>query len=251
MMPILHRRRSQNGASVGSSIGQDDIHVRVRLTDNIDEAGHLATLTVLSADERERVQRFALRRDRYAFAAAHALLRQTLSEFDNVPPRGWIFTTNGNGKPVLGGVHRSTNIAFNLTHARGLVACALVRGTDIGIDAESVDTPVHSLELAERYFSGAEVDSLRTCADRERQARFVELWTLKEAYVKGLGVGLAQSLDGFSIVFAADSSPRLGSCRMESTWQFALLTPSPRHRLSVAARQTTGAERRIDLREVS
>jgi len=248
-MPILNRSRSRNG-QLNSSVGLDDIHVRFRLTDDIDEAGHVATLLVLSADERERVQRFVQCRDRYAFAAAHALLRETLSEFDDVRPSAWKFATNDKGKPVLGNVHCSTNIGFNLTHTNGLVACAIARGTDVGIDAEFLDPPVHLLELAERYFSPAEIDSLRMCADGERRARFVELWTLKEAYVKGLGFGLAQSLDSFSIVFAADSSPRLKSCRTESTWQFALLTPSPRHRLSVAARQTTVAPRRIDVREV-
>jgi 4'-phosphopantetheinyl transferase len=248
-MPILNRSRSRND-QLNSSVGLGDIHVRFRLTDDIDEAGHVATLMVLSADERERVQRFVKRRDRYAFAAAHALLRQTLSEFADVRPAAWTFSTNENGKPVLDDVHRSTNIRFNLTHTRGLVACAIARGTDVGIDAESVDPAVHSLELAERYFSPAEVDALRTCADSERKARFVELWTLKEAYVKGLGVGLAESLDSFSIVFAEDSSLRVGSCGMEPTWQFALFTPSPRYRLSVAARQTSETPRRIDVREV-
>jgi len=67
----------------------------------------------------------------------------------------------------------------------------VIAGTDVGIDAEFVGRELHSLELAERYFSPAAVEALRMCADRERQARFVELWTLKEAYVKGLGVGLA------------------------------------------------------------
>src|SRR6476646_8833755 len=126
-MSILNRSRSRND-QLNSSVGLGDIHVRFRLTDDIDEAGHVATLMVLSADERERVQRFVQRGDRYAFAAAHALLRQTLSEFADVRPSAWTFSTNENGKPVLDDVHRSTNIRFNLTHTRGLVACAIARG---------------------------------------------------------------------------------------------------------------------------
>ena len=136
---------------------------------------------------------------------------------------------SGDGLPPL---------SFNLSHTHGLVACAITSGSDVGVDVESIGRDVTD-GVAERFFSERENADLRQCATAALRARrFIELWTLKEAYVKAIGKGLSHSLN--SIVF--DPSDR-ESIRFlppsdveENSWRFALCAPTDAHCLAVAVR---------------
>jgi 4'-phosphopantetheinyl transferase len=219
-------------------LGPHDVHVRYRLTDRITQEEYTHALQTLASDERERAARFVFPRDRFGFVAAHSLLRQALSDYENVPPGAWIFAANAYGKPALADRFVATNLRFNLAHTHGLVACAVCRGADVGIDVESLAPRFHPLDLANRFFSPSEVISLQECAESERYTRFIELWTLKEAYVKAIGVGLSHPLQTFSFVLDGSSSLRFEPATSDdfSGWHVALLAPSTRHRMAVATR---------------
>lgn len=219
-----------------------EVHVHYRLTDDIDAATLSQMHTVLSDDERVRAERFKFPRDRVLYVAAHALLRESLSRYGDVAPNAWRMTTNAYGKPHLAVDQAHHALHFNLAHTSGLVACIVSREADVGIDVETLQARVEPLELAERFFSPAEVAALRACVPTERAARFIELWTLKEAYIKGLGLGLSHPLDTFG--FAHEGETRL---RFEpppdqapGSWQFALYGPTSRHRMTAAVRVRPG-----------
>lgn len=232
--------------------GHGDIHVRHCLIDQFGEEQHDRALPILSADERARAARFVFPRDRLMFVAAHALLREALSEYADVPPHAWHFAANEYGKPALAGRHAGVNLTFNLAHTHGLVACVIGRtkhlgvgagmdvgmdaAIDVGIDVESIDLKVHSLDIATRYFSPSEVLQLQACPEGERAVRFIELWTLKEAYVKAIGEGLSHPLDTFSFTLDGTDSLQFEQAGAGNApaWQFALYSPSPLHRMAVA-----------------
>ena len=140
--------------------------------------------------------------------AAHALLRRTLSQIrPDVAADDWRFERDDQGKPrVAPGL---PPLSFSLTHCRGLAACAVASAEmEIGVDAEPLDRRVEPLRLARRFFASQEADALAALADDEaRRGAFLRLWTLKEATVKALGTGIADSLQGFA--FAADDPPRI------------------------------------------
>src|SRR2546430_539789 len=82
-----------------------------------------------------------------------------------------------------------------LARRRGLVACVVARDVDVGIDVERVGSGTDIIDLARRHFSSAEVAELERCESGARAARFTELWTLKESYVKATGAGILRGLD--------------------------------------------------------
>jgi 4'-phosphopantetheinyl transferase len=172
----------------------------------------------LSIEERARAQRFASDADRQAFLAAHCLKRQMLSRADPaVEPPEWHFDQGPHGKPELRG---RSDLQFNLSHCRGLVACALRRGGPIGIDVEWLGRPA-PLEVAERFFSRSETRWLLKLPKPARHEAFFRIWTLKEAYIKAVGLGLSQKLGDFSVsVQRLDlefARPDMGDA---DTWRF-------------------------------
>lgn len=139
-------------------------------------------------------------------AAAHALLRRTLSQIrPDVAPADWRFERAPHGKPRVASPLPALN--FSLTHARGLAACAAIEAElEVGVDAEPLGRRLDPLRLAARYFADGEAAALAAIADEgERRRAFLRLWTLKEAVVKALGTGIAGSLQGFS--FSLDDPP--------------------------------------------
>jgi 4'-phosphopantetheinyl transferase len=198
-----------------------------------------AAVLVLSDDERRRHARFAFERDRRDFAIAHALLRRMISAYAGGPPQDWDFVAAAGGKPALAhGQSATAPLSFNLAHTHGLVACAFAVGREVGIDVERVDRRNTWMDLAERYFASDEVAQLTRCNDAQVAARFIEIWTLKEAYVKALGTGLAAPLDAFAFIFGDTHGLQLrttSTLEVVTGWAFALYAPATYCRMAVAA----------------
>ena len=150
---------------------------------------------MLSGGERARTDRFRSARDRRAGLVARALVRITLSRYCDVPPARWRFRANRHGRPEI--ASPASPLRFNLSHTEGLVACLVSRGRELGVDAESLRRDRRWLDLAGRFFAPAEARALNGVPAAERPLRFLEYWTLKEAYVKARGRGLTLPLSGF------------------------------------------------------
>jgi 4'-phosphopantetheinyl transferase len=190
-------------------------------------------------------------RDQRDFAVAHALLRETLALHSGIPAHEWVFSSGPHGKPVLDArLAARTGLSFNLAHTQGLVACAVMRNAEIGIDVERINQRIDVLTLARHYFASPEVGALESCAEAQRYTQFTELWTLKEAYLKATGVGLSHSLNEFWFVFDGPASLRFDSmCGAQQTgWRFAVFAPPGGYRLAVAVRMSTGAMRSFAMR---
>lgn len=218
------------------------IHVRFRLTDGLSGDALARAAARLSPDERARADRFRFHRDRRDFVAAHALLRETLSLNGGEAPERWDLVATDSGKPVLAGSQASSGLTFNLSHTHGLVACVVGSEIDVGIDVEHLTPRVDPLDLARRYFSPAEVAYLMSGPDADRSERFVEVWTLKESYIKAVGMGLSHPLDTFSLI--PGIRPAIHFVPPEGVdprvWHFAMATPSEWHRMAVAVRTVSG-----------
>jgi 4'-phosphopantetheinyl transferase len=215
----------------------DTVHVCWRLVNSISADEYRAAFSILDEDERERAGRFVFVRDRERFVVAHALVRQSLSRYADVPPEAWRFAAQAFGKPVIT-TQFDGELTFNTAHTDGCVACAVARH-DVGIDVESVDRRLQPLGIASRFFSQSELLWLRECPEEQRPLRFIELWTLKEAYVKALGAGLSHPLHTFGFT-VTDGAVQFHAPDDDGfTWSFELMAPSAHHRLAVAVRSPT------------
>ena len=99
------------------------------------------------------------------------------------------------GKPYFA----NSDLKFNLSHS-GRYVVAAVSDYEVGIDIQKKKADKH--RIAEKNFLRGECDYINAGAnDEERHQRFCEVWTLKEAYLKNIGMGLRKPLNSFEIVF--------------------------------------------------
>jgi 4'-phosphopantetheinyl transferase len=197
-----------------------------------------AWLALLSEEEKARYHRFHFEKDRIQFAAAHALVRLSLSRHCAIDPAEWRFGTNAWGKPSILNPEARGRIGFNLSHTRDLVACAIGSTEALGLDVEWLDRSNALGDIARHSFAPAEIAYFEgTHPDRQRDL-FFRFWTLKEAYIKARGQGLSIPLASFSFHLEEDERPAIrfapGHEGEPCEWSFFEYQPTPSHRLAVA-----------------
>jgi 4'-phosphopantetheinyl transferase len=198
-----------------------------------------AAAAILDHLETERAARKRVAEDRGVFEVAHALVRLALSSVAPVEPAAWKFREEARGRPVLSGEH-GLDLRFSLSHTRGLAACAIALGRDLGVDVEDLERRPFTPALERSCFTDQELASLDGLAPGRRSAERLALFTLKEAYLKARGVGL--TLDLRSFAFALDPPLLLTAPPGDdaATWHLARHLARPHHTVAVAARRPAG-----------
>ena len=120
---------------------------------------------------------------------AHRLLRECLRPYGIDYTAETPVIKGKMGKPSLA---EHPDIHYNISHADGIAAC-IVSERECGIDCEKVRG--FRPNVMKRAFSEKERDMVEKAPDDMKDLLFFRLWTLKEAYVKALGTGIAFPLD--------------------------------------------------------
>lgn len=210
---------------------------------------------LLDAAERARLARLRHPVRRREFVVARALVRTMLSRAAAVPPDAWRFDAGPHGRPEIAAPAAAPRLRFNVSHTREVVGCAVTLACDVGLDLEDVRRPRRVLALAGRHFAPAEVAMLRALDEPARTARFFDVWTLKEAYLKARGLGLRLPLHRFAFDVGDDGTVRatfdaaLGDD--PAGWHFALRTTAPAHRLALAVRRAGDAPLALTIDDVA
>lgn len=214
-----------------------DVHIWFQETEPLDRESLVLDDRVLSEQERTQRDRFRLPADQRDYAAAHSLLRRSLSKHDSSQqPSGWRFEKNAFGKPyIIEDDEETPAIEFSLSHTRGLVACAISLAR-VGIDVERSRQGFDYEDIAHSNFSHNEIEALEQLPADARSARVLELWTLKEAFLKAIGRGLSLRLDSVWFDLSRSGAIRLHAPGDVDTtsWKFALFMPHPEVWMAVA-----------------
>ncbi len=189
---------------------------------------------LLGPDERARAARFRRPEDRRRFVAAHVALREILGGCLGLAPGRVRLVAGPGGKPRL----PAGPLRFSLAHSGALALCAVARGREVGVDVERVRGDIDVAALARRFFSPPEVAELEALPAAERTGGFYRLWTLKEAYLKARGDGLALPLDTFSISLAGPRPVLLDAGRPAGSWSLATLEAGPGYAAALAVEGT-------------
>ena len=160
----------------------------------------------LEPDELNRASRFHFDKHRRHFIVARGFLRSVVARYVEMQPEALRFSYGAYGKPALAS---EQVLRFNLSHSHEVALLAVARDADLGVDVEHIRADFASEEIAQRFFSRAEVEVFNSLPKDEQVAAFFRCWTRKEAYIKAIGKGLSQALDGFDVTLAPDAGPAL------------------------------------------
>ena len=153
---------------------------------------------LLSPAEQNRSAGMSNHKVRQRFMLARILLRRLLADAAGVAPAALQIDIDARGKP---GLASHPGLEFNLSHSANYIAIAITQGLKVGVDVEYLRRRNNIAEIARRFFSASEYEYLQY--SDFAPADFYTLWTLKEAYVKALGVGLVKSLSSCSFDLTA------------------------------------------------
>ncbi|MEI7834388.1 MAG: 4'-phosphopantetheinyl transferase superfamily protein [bacterium] len=92
------------------------------------------------------------------------------------------------GQPSLAGDDAP---AISISHAGPLLAVAHAHAGKVGVDIEVLQPDIDVAALAENFCTPAEQGLLNSTPPESQAAAFSTIWTLKEAYQKAIGLGMA------------------------------------------------------------
>lgn len=173
---------------------------------------------IMSAEERERAQKFIRGKDEYI--ASRWLLRRVLAEYLQQPAETLVFSRGKKGKPYIA----DHSLQFNLSHSGHWALLGLAQGMELGVDIEQVRDTRDLLGIANNYYHPDELTQLRQRQGDDQIHFFYQLWTLKEALLKAMGVGISAGLENLNFTIGDDISVQLSPALNQATgsgpWQF-------------------------------
>ncbi|ULR51534.1 4'-phosphopantetheinyl transferase family protein [Streptomyces deccanensis] len=176
-------------------LGPAQVHLWASYVPWTDDARPSLPTGELDARERKRAAAFVRGRDRLRYVSAHLALRRVLAVYLGTEPARVVFGRDPcprcggpHGRPVLPGSPPPLHFSLSHSHGRALVALA---GVPVGADVQRVPSP-EAAELCLAALHLRERRELTGLPPSERPAEFARVWARKEAYLKGLGTGLAR-----------------------------------------------------------
>lgn len=160
--------------------------------------------SLLSDDEITKGDRFHFAHHRRRYIVARGMLRKILGRYLEVKPDQIEFQYTDKGKPFLSSKKHTNNFQFNLSHSEEKAIYGVTLNRWIGVDIEKQRPIKDILALTNRFFCPQEAALIQSLPDEERAQIFFQLWTAKEAYLKGMGTGISGGLDQVALRWCKD-----------------------------------------------
>ena len=129
---------------------------------------------------------------------ARAALRIAPGRALDLPARRLSFEVLPGGKPGLS-PRLARQLQFNLTRSGDLCLIAVSQQACVGVDVEEVREFPELDAVAGSRLAPEEGSAVLACSGEERVRSFYRCWTRKEAYLKGLGIGLVAEPDSVAV----------------------------------------------------
>lgn len=203
---------------------------------------------LLSSAERTREERYRFYRDRCLYRMTRAAIRTVLSRYSARAPQDWEFEAGLFGKPqLIQSSDWTPPLEFSISHTTDMIVIAIGWGMQLGIDVEATGRQLEE-HVARTCLTVGEQMARQALPPDHRSRRFIDLWTLKESYLKARGDGfnLAPQRLGFTL---ANDDIHFSAADVEQNalgWSFLQFELSSHH---VVALCTDAARlRRINIR---
>ncbi len=180
----------------------------------------------------------------HEFLVGRLLARRWIAALTGTPAAEIGLVEGPRGRPTI--ASPPTTFEFNLAHSGSVVACILSEGREAGVDVEHLDRRPVPSDLWHRFCAPSEIADIEAQPIDARQHRFLTYWTLKEAYLKARGLGIAVQLADVAFSLTGPH-PTVGFRESlvgtPADWAFGMFEAGPHHLISWATPQTPGSPR--------
>lgn len=195
----------------------------------------------LSEDEFTRFQKLTVSDVKLEYLTTRLLVRFALAKYLKTTMAEIEFAVDENGRPSLVAGDLVPPVFFSVSHSHGVVGCAFANIREVGLDLEWVSRDLNIEEVARTVFSREEIKNLDQCFGTDRQVLFFRKWTLKEAYLKALGLGLTDDLTKISFTHELETGVSALKTPQKSDkhphlWNFRTFVPQRDHVGAIAYR---------------
>lgn len=166
-------------------------------------------------------------------------LRMMLGAYLGIAGKDVSLVRGPRGKPILDASRHGDDLHFSLSKSGRRVLIGIAAGQEIGVDLELRHRrPRDVRDLARRFFTDAEAQTLCSLDAEERDAAFMRTWACKEAVAKASGHGIANRFCRFAVSAGSESQPSVTSDEDHPVedWRLVLLTPEDACIAAVAVR---------------
>lgn len=195
---------------------------------DLDRPQLAALYGVLDRAEQLRSAEYRFDRDRNRFIARRGQLRRFLAGLTGCKPEDLPIRQKESGKPYLADIA----LNFSIAHSHDLCLCAVSDQSAIGCDLEHCNPALASPDVVAAFFAQAENNALEQLHGEKRVDGFFQLWTCKEAYLKGTGHGLSLPLDSFTVSLRAGT--KIQSIDTAPDWTLCSFQPLPGYWAAIA-----------------
>ena len=173
--------------------GGDLVRVKIVKVNTPEDFGNYeALLSKISPERRERISQMKFPRKKTISLVTELLVRSEISKALGIDRGAIEFSYNEYGKPFLPG----GGFFFSVSHSGEYIAFAGDTKHPVGVDIQTVGKA--DFRVAERFFTKEEYSAI--CSSSAPEREFYKIWSLKEAYVKMLGTGMATPFTSFSVL---------------------------------------------------
>lgn len=161
------------------------------------------------------------------------LLRRLLSQYTEVMPERLIINETKYGRPFLT-YPKIKNFDFNVSYSGDYIVIAINECGKVGVDIEQILSI--NLSIAEQFCTKNELKYLYEVRGDSALQRFYAIWTLKESFVKAIGVGLScDSLKEFYFNFYESEEVKMFNNGVNNKWNFKIINFNKKYVLSVCS----------------
>ncbi|NEW81816.1 MAG: 4'-phosphopantetheinyl transferase superfamily protein [Mariniphaga sp.] len=148
---------------------------------------------ILTHEELIYSEKFKNGGHKISWLSCRATLRLILGNYLNKNPTEVELKKGRFGKLYL----PATDLFFNVSHSNNAFLLGFSVGGRIGVDIELLDGSEDLSSMVSYAFSEVEAKS---CNYGQKCERFTEIWTLKEAFLKAIGIGLVDKLTAITVI---------------------------------------------------
>ncbi|WP_032112353.1 4'-phosphopantetheinyl transferase family protein [Candidatus Paracaedibacter symbiosus] len=192
----------------------------------------------LSSEEKERADKFVFAHLKKRYIISHGFLRILIGKYLSLPPSEVDYAYNEFLKPLS---KQNADLYFSMSHSHNVACYAFSFHHNIGIDIEYKNNDLEVKDLGPAIMTHNESLVFEKLNKIDKLQLFYKTWTIKEAFLKALGVGLSYPLsriettilpkDEFKVVKLYDIKEEL------EEWSFFSITSLPCYLGAVAIRK--------------